>query len=165
TFPPNPASIKEGTTTAQFANGLYEVVKKSFGNYTIIFLIDIRTQFPIENQFLKSRIVPNLSPDNSLNLASFSDEEVAGIHNIDGKLMFEVKLKPGYSKSLFATLEIWLWVVGIFSICLFVNSFCSWLARNGRLLLATLVIFLFFLVVRLTDLQFGWFNHEFDLSI
>lgn len=165
TFPPNPASIKEGTTTAQFANGWYEVVKKSFGNFVIVFLIDIKNQYPIENQYLKSRIVPNLSPDNSLDLASFSDEQVAGIHNIDGKLMFEVKLKPGYSKSLFSTLEIWLWIVGIFSICLFVNSFCSWLARNGRLLLATAVIFLFFLTVRLTDLHFGWFNHEFDLSI
>jgi signal transduction histidine kinase len=165
TFPPNPASIKDGTTFAQFANGWYEMIKKSFGNYTVIFLIDIKNQYPIENQYLKNRIVPNLSPDNSLNLASFSDEEVAGIHNIEGKLMFEVKLKPGYSKSLFATLEIWLWIIGIFSICLFVNSFCSWLARNGRLILATLVIFLFFLAVRLTDLQFGWFNHEFDLSI
>jgi len=164
-FPADPSLIKEGTSIVQFSNGWYEVVKRTYGNYIIIFLIDIKTQYAIENQYLKSQIVSQLCPENSLSLASFSDKEVAGIHNLDGKLMFEVKLKRGYTKSLFGTQEIWLWIIGLFSICLFVNSFCSWLAKTGRLVSSTVLIALFFLLLRLTDLQFGWFNHQFDLSI
>lgn len=164
-IPPNPDKIKEGSSFVQFPNGWYEVIKKTHGTYSIIFLLDIKNQFSIQNRYLKNGIVGNLSSANSLSLASFMDEEVYGITNLDGKLLFEVKLNPTYTKGVYATIQIWLWVIGLFCIALFTNSLCAWLVKKGHLLKGTLLLSLFFVVLRLTDLQFGWFNHQFNLEI
>lgn len=157
--------IREGSSFVQFPNGWYEVIKKTQGMYSLVFLIDIKDQFTIQNRYLKNGIVSNLSATNSLALASFMDEEVYGITNLDGKLLFEVKLKPNYTKSVYGTVQIWLWVIGLFSFSLFVNSFCAWMAKRGMLLSATLLLISFFLGVRITDLEYGWFNHQFSLEI
>jgi len=164
-IPPDPSKIKEGSSFIQFPNGWYEVIKKTQGNYSIIFLIDVKNQFSIQNRYLKNGIVKSLSPTNSLVLASFMDEEVFGITNLDGKLLFEVKLNPSYTQGIYATIQIWLWVVGLFCFALFTNSFCAWLVKKGHLIKATLLLTVFFFVVRITDLEYGWFNHQFNLEI
>jgi two-component system nitrogen regulation sensor histidine kinase NtrY len=163
--PPPVELIKEGTSIMPFSNGLYEVIKKKAGNYTFVFLIHIKNQFLIENKFLRNDISRKLLPSNSLNLALFTDAEVYGIKSITGKLLFEVKLKPGYSKSLYATIEVWLWIIGLFSFSLFFNAFCSWLAKKGHLVFSTFLLIVFFVIVRITDLQYGWFNYQFNLEI
>ncbi|RZK26912.1 MAG: two-component sensor histidine kinase, partial [Flavobacterium sp.] len=163
--PLHPELIKEGSTFQPFSNGWYEVIKKTLDNETIIFLIQIETHYPIHNKYLKNGISDYLIDNNSLMRASFSDYEVYPIVNLNGKVLFEVKLKQQYSKSIYASIEIWLWVIGLFSFCLFFNSFCSWLAKRGNLIPATILITLFFLIIRLTDLQYGWFMQQFELSI
>lgn len=164
-IPQDPENIPEGSSFMQFPNGWAEVIKKNYGNYTFIFLIDIKDQFSIQNRYLKNGIVNTLSPDNSLVIASFTDEDVAGITNLQGKLLFEVKLNPNYTQSVYATVQIWLWVVGLFCFALFVNSFCVWLVKKGSLLTATFVMVVFFLGIRVTDLEYGWFNHQFTLDV
>jgi two-component system nitrogen regulation sensor histidine kinase NtrY len=164
-FPPNPGVIKEGSSFKQFSNGYYEVIKKVSGDYSLIFLIEIKNNYSIENQYLSNTLSEYLCPENSLTLATFTDTDVYNINKLDGKLLFEVKLKPSYSKSIYATIEVWLWVIGLFSFCLFFNSFCAWLARRGQLILGTVLLALFFIVIRVTDLEYGWFNHQFNLQI
>jgi two-component system nitrogen regulation sensor histidine kinase NtrY len=164
-FPSNPGTIKEGSSFMGLRNGSYEVIKKTSGNYTLIFLIEVKSQFDIQNQYLDNIISKLLSPTNSLALANYTDAEVYGIKNIKGVPLFEVKLKQGYSKSIYATIEVWLWVIGLFSFCLFFNSLCAWLARGGNLIAGTLLVMLFFVVVRVSDLEYGWFNHQFNLQI
>lgn len=163
--PPNPDVIKEGSSFLQFSNGWYEVIKKTQGDFTLIFLIDVKKQFSIQNRYLKNGIVSGLSSSNSLALASFMDEEVSGITNLDGKLLFEVKLKPDYTQSIYSNIQIWLWVIGLFCFSLFTNSFCSWLAKRGQLVTATLLLTAFFVGIRITDLEYGWFNHQFNLQL
>jgi len=165
TIPPDPEFIREGSSFAQYSNGWYEVIKKTSGSYIILFLIEIKSQYSIQNQYLDNEMSPLLSNTNSLTLATFTDPEVKGINKLDGNLLFEVKLKPGYTKSIYAAMEIWLWAVGLFSFCLFFNSFCSWLVKRGHLILATVLLTLFFLAIRITDLEYGWFNRQFDLEI
>lgn len=165
TIPPDPEFIREGSSFAQYPNGWYEVIKKTSGSYIILFLIEIKSQYSIQNQYLENEISPLLSSTNSLTLATFTDSEVKGINKLDGNLLFEVKLKPGYTKSIYAAMEIWLWAIGLFSFCLFFNSFCSWLVKRGHLVLATALLTLFFLAIRITDLEYGWFNRQFDLQI
>lgn len=164
-IPPNPEKINEGSSFIQLPNGWYEIIKKTYGNYSLIFLIDVKSQFSIQNRYLKNGIVPNLSSGNSLILASFMDEEVYGITNLDGKLLFEVKLNPNYTQSVYATLQVWLWAIGLFCFALFINSFCAWLVKKEFLLTGTIVLISFFLGVRITDLEYGWFNHQFTLDI
>ncbi|HEY0177191.1 MAG TPA: HAMP domain-containing sensor histidine kinase, partial [Pedobacter sp.] len=164
-IPPDPEKIKEGSSFVQFPNGWYEVIRKTDGNYILIFLIDVKNQFSIQNRYLKNGIAANLSTSDALDIASFTDEDVYGITNLDGKLLFEVKLKANFNQGIYATMQIWLWVIGLFCFCLFTNSFCAWLVKKGHLLKATLLLVVFFLLIRITDLQYGWFNHQFDLDI
>lgn len=163
--PLHPELIKEGSTFQPFSNGWYEVIKKTLDNETIIFLIQIEKYYPIHNKYLKNGISEYLLDNNSLTRASFSDYEVYPIVNLNGKVLFEVKLKQEYSRSIYASIEIWLWVIGLFSFCLFFNSFCSWIAKRGNLIPATVLITLFFLIIRVTDLQYGWFMKQFELAI
>ena len=164
-FPQNVKRLKEGASFQQLANGYYELIKKTVDNYTFIFLINVKTQFSIENQYLKNQIVPELFPSNSLDLASFTDKETKEILSIHKDYLFAVKLSDEYSKNIYATMQLWLWIVGLFSICLFVNSYCTWLARKGFLIAGTLILTAFFLAFRLSDLQFFWFNHQFNLDV
>ena len=164
-IPSNPELIKEGSSFLQFSNGWYEVIKKTIDDEIIFFLIQVETQYSIQNQYLENGISSYLLDNNSLSRATFLDYDVYPIVNLNGKVLFEVKLKQGYSKSIYASIEIWLWVVGLFSFCLFFNSFCSWLAKRGHLLLATALIAIFFFAIRITDLQYGWFNQQFELAI
>ncbi|WP_316819675.1 HAMP domain-containing sensor histidine kinase [Pedobacter gandavensis] len=164
-FPSSLESIAEGSSFIQLPNGWYEVIRKTTGNFALVFLIEVIDQYNIQNQYLHNDLSPHLLPSNSLSLATFADTDVYGINNFDGRLLFEVKLKPGYTKSIYSKIEVWLWVIGLFSICLFVNSFCVWMVKKGRLLSATLLLSLFFAVLRITDLEYGWFNQQFDLLI
>jgi two-component system nitrogen regulation sensor histidine kinase NtrY len=164
-FPANPQAIKEGSSVVPLRNGFYEVIKKTSGDYSLIFLIEIKSQFTIQNQYLENVMSKRLCPSGSLTLAVFTDREVYGIKNITGEPLFEVKLKQGYSKSIYATIEVWLWVIGLFSFCLFFNSLSAWLAKRGQTIAGTLLLILFFVLVRVADLEYGWFNHQFNLQI
>jgi len=164
-FPSNLDAIDEGSSFLQFPNGWYEVIRKTKGNTALVFLIAVKNQYNIQNQYLNNAISPYLLASNSLSLASFVDAEIYGINNHDGKLLFEVKLKQGYSKSFYATIEVWLWAIGIFSFCLFFNALAEWLAKKGKLLSGTVVLAIFFVLLRITDLEYGWFNHQFNLMI
>jgi two-component system nitrogen regulation sensor histidine kinase NtrY len=164
-IPSDPSKIKEGSSFIQFPNGWYEVIKKTQGNYTLIFLLDVKNQYSIQNRYLSNGIVKGMSSKNSLVLASFMDEEVFGITNLDGKLLFEVKLNPNYTQGIYAAMQVWLWVIGLFCFALFTNSCCAWLAKRGHLIKATLLLALFFFAFRITDLEYGWFNHQFNLAI
>ncbi len=164
-FPSDPRSVKEGSSFVGLRNGSYELIKRTSGDFTLMFLIEVKSNFDIQNHYLENTISKYLSPSNSLSLASFADAEVFSIKNIRGEPLFEVKLKQGYSKSIYGAIEVWLWVVGLFSFCLFFNSLCAWLARRGNLMSGTLLLILFFFGIRVTDLEYGWFNHQFNLQI
>lgn len=164
-IPPDLDKIPEGSSFMQFPNGWYEVIRKTEDNYSLVFLLEVKTQFSIQNRFLKNGIAAHLSSTDALALASFVDEEVCGITNLAGKLLFTVKLNPSYTQGVYSTMQVWLWIVGLFCFSLFVNSVCAWLARKGHLVKGTLLLLFFFLAVRLTDLQYGWFSHEFDLPL
>ena len=164
-IPANTFRLKEGSSFSQQPNGWYELIKKTDGDYTFLFLISVKTEFGIENQYLKNQIVPELFPRNSLDLASFTDKDITEIFNIQKEYLFPVKLSQEYSKNIYASIQIWLWIVGLFSICLFVNSYCAWLVNKGLAVAGTFVLCIFFFAFRITDLQFFWFNHQFNLEI
>lgn len=156
---------KEGTSFVQLSNGYYELIKKTINQYNIVFLINVKAKFNIQNQYLKSQISPELFARNSLDLAGFTDKNSTEIFSLQKEYLFAVKLSNEYSKNVYATIQVWLWVIGLFSICLFINSYCSWLVKKGYLIAATLVISLFFVAFRLSDLKYFWFNHQFNLEI
>ncbi|RZK18817.1 MAG: two-component sensor histidine kinase, partial [Flavobacterium sp.] len=157
--------IKEGTSFYSSGNGYYELIKKTAGNHTFLFFITIRTQFFIENQYLKNEISPELFANNSLDLAGFTDKDTRNIFTINKDYLFQVKLKDSYTGGIFDNIQLWLWVVGLLSICLFVNSYCTRLVNKGAVFAGIFILTLFFTALRLSDLHYFWLNHQFNLAI
>lgn len=158
-------NIKEGTSFTQFPNGWYELIKKTKGDYTFLFIITVKNQFSIENQYLKSQIAPELFSKNTLDLASFNDKETVDIFSINKEYLFPVKLNYSDQANTYKQLELWLWLIGLFSICLFVNSYCNLLASMGLTTSATLILTIFFIAIRLSDLEYAWLNNQLEIEI
>ncbi|HTM99232.1 MAG TPA: HAMP domain-containing sensor histidine kinase [Pedobacter sp.] len=156
---------KEGYSFFESKNGYYELIKKTVNNYTFLFVISLKTQFVIENQYLKNQIVPELFANNSLDLAGFTDKETRNIFSINKDYLFQVKLKDSYTGGIYTNIQLWLWIIGLLAICLFINSYCTWLVSKGSVLVGVVVLALFFTALRLSDLNYGWLNHQFDLEI
>ena len=61
-FPSSLDAINEGSSFVQLPNGWYEVVRKTTGNYALVFLIEVMDQYNIQNFKLffsyTSRLIP-----------------------------------------------------------------------------------------------------------
>lgn len=162
----DPRTIKEGSSVLFFSNGWYEVIKSTKGKFSLVFLIAIQSQYPFkETQYFKNDLDPLLSNSKLLTLASFTDKEVYSIKSIDNKFLFGLKVKPGYIEDYYSVTQLWLFVAGLISICMFFNSLSSLIARRGHIVWGTLLLMVFFLTFRLSDLYYGWFNHRFPLDL
>jgi len=162
----DPATIKEGSSVLFFSNGWYEVIKSTQGDFSLIFLITIQSQYPFkETQYFKNDIDPLLSKTKILTLASFTDKDVYVIKSSDNKFLFGLKVKPGYAETYYSSTQLWLFIAGMLCICMFFNSLSSLIARRGHIAWGTFLLLFFFLAFRLSDLYYGWFNHRFILDL
>jgi signal transduction histidine kinase len=164
-FPPTVDRLKDGSSFVLLPNGYYELIKKTVGEYMFVFMITVKTQFSIENQYLKNEIWPGLFDKKTLEIASFTDKETTEIFSINKDYLFTVKLSNSYTENSFATWQLWLWIAGVLFVSFFVNSCGLWLAANGKLLWGTLLVVAYVVLLRLSDLKFFWFNHRFDLKL
>ncbi|MNW77358.1 Sporulation kinase A [compost metagenome] len=164
-IPKNVERLKDGTSFVLLSNGYYELVKKTLGEYMFVFIVTVKTQYAIENQYLKNEIWPGLFNNNTLEIASFTDKETTEIFSLNKDYLFTVKLSNNYTDNIFTSAELWLWLVGTLFVSLFVNSCGLWLARHGKFLIGTLLVAVYFIAFRLLDLKYFWFNHQFDLRI
>ncbi|SOD20270.1 HAMP domain-containing protein [Pedobacter xixiisoli] len=163
--PKNVDRLKDGTSFVLLSNGYYELVKKTLGEYMFVFIVTVKTQYAIENQYLKNEIWPGLFNNNTLEIASFTDKETTEIFSLSKDYLFTVKLSNNYTDNIFTSAELWLWLVGTLFVSLFVNSCGLWLAKHGKVLLGTLLVAVYFIAFRILDLKYFWFNHQFDLKI
>ncbi|CAH0178733.1 MULTISPECIES: HAMP domain-containing sensor histidine kinase [unclassified Pedobacter] len=162
----DPTTIKEGSSVLFFYNGWYEVIKSTQGDFSLIFLITIQSQYPFkETKYFKNDIDPILSNTKILTFASFTDKDVYVIKSLDNKFLFGLKVKPGYAETHYSGTQLWLFVAGMLCICMFFNSLSSFIARRGHIAWGTFLLLFFFLAFRLTDLYYGWFNHRFTLDL
>ena len=163
--PKNVERLKDGTSFVLLSNGYYELIKKTVGEYMFVFLVTVKTQFAIENQYLKNEIWPGLFDKNTLQIASFTEKEATEIFSLSKDYLFTVKLSSNYTDNIFTSAELWLWIFGALFVSLFVNSCGLWFAKRGKVLVGTLLVSVYFVVLRLSDLKFFWFNHRFNLKI
>ncbi len=163
-FPPI-EKVKEGTSFSQLSNGWYEMVKRTEGKFVFLFLITVKTQYSIENQYLKNQIVPELFARGSLDLASFTDRDTRDIFSINKEYLFPVKLLDSYQGGVYSSIQLILWVIGVLCICFFIDSFSNWLIAKGRAFWGLALLSVFFLTGRLLDMHFFWMSHHFNLEI
>lgn len=162
----DPKTIKNGTSVVFLSNGWYEVIKQTSEDFNFIFFIPIQSQYRFkESNYFRDEIDPLLSTSSKITLASYADKEVYAVRSLDNKFLFALKLKPNFPVDYMPELQIWLFIAGLLFIAAFFNSLASFIAKKGHIGLGTLLLATVFLVFRLTDLYYGWFDHRFLIEI
>ncbi|MFM6977051.1 MAG: ATP-binding protein [Sphingobacteriaceae bacterium] len=157
--------LKEGSSFLSTKNGFYEVIKKSEGDYSVVFYIPIKTNYPYQNQYLKNDFSPDLIGNNHLELAGLNDREVVNIRNKSGKYLFSVKFKPTPENHFYSGSELWAWIFSAFFGLLFFNQFCRWLVRIYNFKTGFITLCGGIIGFRLLSLWYGILPRHFNLQI
>jgi len=157
--------LKEGTTFIRWKNGYYEVVKKTWDNFSVVCYIPVMSDYPYQNEYLRNSISPELLSSNNLELASLNDKNVINIRSLKGKYLFSIKLRTPPSNSFYSYLQIWMWVIAMIFILIFLVNLCISFADNGNIGYAVILLFSSLLCFRLLDLQYRWFSRYFDIEL
>ncbi len=164
-IPDRPSSIKEGYSFHKEPNGYYEVIKKSSGNFSVIFFIPVKVNYAFQNQYLQNRFANDLLKDNNIEIADFTDKSVYEIHSINNTYLFSVKLKQGEVSHSFFYFEITIWLLTLFCFCILINNICNYIASKGYVIVALFVLALFIVLVRFVNLYYNWPEFTYRLNI
>ncbi|SHN35309.1 ATP-binding protein [Mucilaginibacter sp. OK098] len=164
-IPEHPGSIKEGYSFHKEPNGYYEVIKKSEGNFTAIFFIPVKINYTFQNEYLQNTFATDLSKDNNIEIADFTDKSVYEVRSTNGTYLFAVKIKQGEVSHSFFYYEITIWLLTLLCFCILVNNVCNYIASKGYLILSLLVLACFIVSVRWINLYFNWPEFTYRLDI
>ena len=157
--------FKEGSSFIRQGNGYFEVIKRSWGDFSVLCFIPIKSDYPYQNEYLRNDFAKDLLASNSLEIASLEDKEVYNIRNLNGKYLFSVKLKSNTSPPFYLATELVMWVLSILFFLIFVTSLCISIADKGYVKWAILLLLSILLGLRLLDLEFRYFSRNFELEI
>lgn len=157
--------LKEGTTFVSTENGYYEVIKKSWGTFSVLSYMPVMTRYTYQNEYLKNEFSRELISSNNLEMASLNDKDVLNIRNIEGKYLFSVKLKPDVTHNFYISIELWMWVLSVVFSLIFLTHLCVSLADRGYVRSAVFLLLVSIIAFRIMDLEFRWFANHFDIEI
>ena len=149
--PKTDAGISEGTSIIDWDNAWYEVFKKSEEGFSALFLIPIKGNFPLKNQYLENKFSKDLISTNNLDIASFKDSNVYNLRNSEGKYLLSLKTSPKYH-NYSTIIEFILWTLAALSGTILMTIICQWVANRGWIKLSILFFISFMLLARYLDL-------------
>lgn len=164
-IPPGANYAKEGYSFHRWDNGYYEAVKKSDGNFAVMFLIPVKTNYAVQNQYLQNTFAPDLLKDSNIDIADFTDKDAVPIQSITKVNLFWVKVKSNELNYRFFYFELVLWLITLLVICVLVQNICSYLVNKGHLFLSFIFLAGFILGTRYLNLEYGWPNFTYRLDI
>src|SRR6202012_3338337 len=153
TIPQKPKLIKEGVSFKRDSNGYYETIKKSEGNFSVVFSIPVKIEYEIQNEYLKNKFATDLLTDDNIDLAGYSDIFVRSVHSsINDTYLFSVKLKPGQVNHLFYYFELVSWLLTFFTLCILIHNICKYFIAKGQVFLSLLILAAFITLARFINL-------------
>jgi two-component system nitrogen regulation sensor histidine kinase NtrY len=162
----HPESIKEGNSVLYFSNEWYNITKKTEGEFTLIFLIGLQTNYSFQgNRYFNNRISSFLSASEYITIASFNDKEIYPIKDNENRFLFGIKQTHEPLRDSQSASRIWLFFGGVLCVCTFMYSLCYLIAKRGYLLTASTILLLFFVFLRIGDMYFGWINYFFNIKL
>jgi two-component system nitrogen regulation sensor histidine kinase NtrY len=166
-IPQKPSSIKEGYSFSKFVNGnaYYEAIKKSDGDFSVIFLIPVKANYSIQNQYLQNTFSKDLLKDDNIDIADITDKYTYNIHSIDNTYLFAVKVKSNEVNYQFFYFELVIWMLTLFVFCILLQNICIYIANKGHLLLSFLTLTIFLVGLRFVNLHYNWPNFTFKLDL
>jgi len=163
--PQTDAGLREGSSFYKPDNGWYEAIKRTDGDFSIVFLIPIKADFRFQNKHLKNTFASDLIKDDNLDIAGFEDKQVFNIKNYAGKYLFAVKLKSAITNTFYSKLELWMWLLTAFFATIFINYVAILMASKGYVKWSIVLFFAYFLTMRVLTLEFAWFDNYFDVPV
>ncbi|WP_302867452.1 ATP-binding protein [Mucilaginibacter sp. L3T2-6] len=165
-IPDYPATIKEGPNFRRESNGMYEAIRKSEGNFSVIFFIPVKFNYRFQNEYLQNTFATDLLKDDNIEIADFTDKAVYDVHSIDNnKYLFSVKLKPGEINHTFFYYEITIWLLTLLCFCILIHNVCNYVASKGYFVVALILLAGFILLTRWINLYYGWPEFTVKLDI
>ena len=163
-IPDTPALIKEGVSFIKKDNGYFEAVKKSEGNFSVIFFVPVRQNFSFQNQYLQNTFSKDLLPDTNVVLTNDSTGHFRKITSLNHRFLFSIKLKSDDINSRFLNYEFFCWFLCILSCCILLNSICNYVVSKGYVILALLILSVIIIAFRFAVLQYNWLIFVYKLE-
>lgn len=165
-IPEYPASIKEGSSFIKDANGYYEAIKKTVGNFSAIFFIPVKQNYSYQNQYLQNTFSTDLISDNTnIELADFTDKRVYNIYTVNKTYLFSVKIKPGKVNRRSFYFEFTIWILTLITLCILVHNICNYFVLKGSILLSLIALGAFIIILRFINIHYNWPDFSFRLDI
>ncbi|MDB5031835.1 ATP-binding protein [Mucilaginibacter sp.] len=164
-IPATASELKEGSSFIQATNGYYEAVKKSEGDFSVIFFIPVKTNYSVQNQYLKNAFSKDLLKDNNIEIADITDSSIYPIHSINNTYLFSVKVKNNEVNYHFFYFELIVWLLTFMVACMLIQNICNYLAYRGHVVLSLLFLTLFIVALRFVNLYYNWPNFTYKLDI
>ncbi|HVV56226.1 MAG TPA: ATP-binding protein, partial [Mucilaginibacter sp.] len=146
--------IHEGYSFIHEDNGYYDVVKKTEGNFSALFFIPVKADYPFENKYLQNTFAKNLLNDNNIQIADFADKNIYEINSINNTYLFSVKADPDQVSHKFFYFEAVVWTLCILVLCLLIHSICNHFSRKGYPYLSFLLLGAFIIGERFINLYY-----------
>lgn len=145
-------SIKEGSSFIKQTNGYYEAIRKTKGNFTAVAFIFVKSNFKVQNQYLKNDFEPGLLSSNNLQIADLGDKDVYHIHDLRNDYLFSVKLDKTAVNYNYVSIEVILWLAALLSLCLLISSICNYFIHIKQVLLSFLIMAASIVLIRYVNL-------------
>ncbi|MEN0053030.1 MAG: ATP-binding protein [Mucilaginibacter sp.] len=164
-LPENLSAIKEGYSFIKQPNGYFETIKKTKGDFSIIFFIPVKTSYAFENQYLRNVFDKDLVKDDNIDIADFSDNNIYEVHTSSNEYLFSIKLKPQSVNYAFVYYELIFWILTIIVLCVLMHKVCSYIALKGYAMLSVALLAVFIILFRYFSLRSNLFDFTYTLAL
>ena len=164
-IPNNLSRIKEGVSFMKAPNGYYEAIRKSEGDFSVIFFIDIKSNYSLQNQYLQNAFSSYLLADSNIEIADFTDHNVYELHSLNNTYLFSVKSKPGEVNGRFFSIELTLWFLAFMVFGIFIQNVCNYLVRKKFVYTPLALLALVIIALRYASLSYSWPDCVYQLNL
>jgi len=164
-IPDNLGAIKEGYSFVRQPNGYYETIRKTKGDFSVIFFIPIKLNYAFENQYLQNTFDKDLVKYNNVEIAEFADNNVYEVHSSNHSYLFSIKLKANSVNYAFVYYELIFWILTVMVLCILMHKVCSYVALKGYAVLSIILLAAFIVLFRYINLHFNLPDFAYTLSV
>ena len=155
-IPDNAALIHEGYSFIKESNGYYETIKKSDGDFSVLFFIPVKINYPFQNEYLQNTFAKDLLTDQNIEIAGPNDRNIYEVSSSNHTYLFSVKLKQNEVNHQFFYFEAILWILAFLTLGILIHSSCKYIADKGYVYLSILLLGIFIFLVRFINLHYGY---------
>ena len=154
-IPGDTTVIREGASFIKEANGYYEAIKKSHGDFSAIFFIPVKANYFFQNQYLQNTFADDLLTEDNIELADFSGKSTYPVYSSTHTYLFALKLKTASVSPRLFYFELTFWLLTLITLCVLVQNICNYLVRKGQVVASLGFLASFIIILRFINLHYS----------